>query len=220
MILKSFSSIIFSQNLVLINDYLIICFLFHMNNFSFVQRNFEVQICPFYCIDNSSTRSLNIWTYLLILHRCKNLRKDQTAKLVMSVTVYFVATGTICYSLLRWTQIVMLRICPFFKWIEPSQSEKHKLNKIELFLHLIYLCFFSLCALNIYWGIMRFSLGHRTTTTQLQLLPYFAEMNREKKKIMLYQAVAKIYIFNSKLGHCDIQKQWCLQVFLDYNILF
>ena len=29
----------------------------------------------------------------------------------------------------------------------------------------------------------------------------------QKKKIMLYQTLAIIHIFNSKLGHCDIQKQ-------------
>ena len=72
----------------MINVYSVILFLFHMYWFFLAQRKFEVQKCPLYCIDNSSTRSLNIWTNLLILHRCKNLRKDQTAKLVMSDTVF------------------------------------------------------------------------------------------------------------------------------------
>ena len=148
---------------------------------------------------------------LFILHRCKNLRKDQTAKLVMSDTVL---------SLLREQFVIhycvepSLLCCVFaLSSSELNRANPKNINWIKLsYFYILFIFFFRLCALNIYRGIMRFSLRHRTTTTHSQLLPYFAEM-KCKKKILLYKFVAIIHIFNSKLGHCDIQKQWCLQVF-------
>ena len=152
--------------------------------FFLAQRKFEVQKCPLYCIDNSSTRSLNIWTNLLILHRCKNLRKDQTAKLVMSDTVF---------SLLREQFVIHhcvepgLLYCVFaLSSSELNRANPKNINWIKLsYFYILFIFFFRLCALNIYRGIMRFSLWHRTTTAQSQLLPYFAEMNCKKENIVI-----------------------------------
>ena len=156
-----------------------------MNNFSFVQRNFEVQICPFYCIDNSSTRSLNIWTNLLILHRCKNLRKDQTAKLVMSSDTVF--------SLLREQFVIHYSVEPGLLYCvfalsssELNRANPKNINWIKLsYFYILFIFFFRLCALNEYRNIMRISLRHRTTTTHSQLLPHFAEMKCKKENIVI-----------------------------------
>ena len=80
---------------------------------------------------------------LLILHRCKILRKDQTAKLVMSVTVYF-------SSLLREHFVIhycvepILLCCVFaLSSSELNRANPKNINWIKLSYFYILFIFFS-----------------------------------------------------------------------------